>query len=49
MHHISLNNILSNSQFGFMERASTENAAYELINGILSALNNRRTLGGIFF
>jgi hypothetical protein len=49
MDHFSSNNILSNSQFGFRKKVSTDNAAYELINDILTALNNRRIVGGIFF
>jgi hypothetical protein len=48
MNHLSLN-ILYNSQFGFRKRTSTENAAYKLINDILTALNNRRTVGDVFF
>jgi hypothetical protein len=49
MDHFSSNNILSNSQFGFKKKVSTDNAAYELINDILTALNNRRIVGCIFF
>ena len=33
-------NILAEEQFGFIKNLKTEKATYELINEILSALNN---------
>ena len=47
--YFTSNNIFTNSQFGFRTRSSTDKAAYTLINDILSALNNKRIVGGIFF
>jgi hypothetical protein len=44
-HH---NNILVNKQFGFRKESSTELASYNLINNILSALNNIPLVGGVF-
>ena len=46
--HVNQNNILANEQFGFRNNSSTEKASYKLINEILIALNNKRTVGGIF-
>jgi hypothetical protein len=42
------NHILSNEQFGFRHALSTENASYHLINNILTALNNKLLVRGIF-
>jgi len=47
--HITSNKILTNSQFGFRKKSSTDKAAYKLINYILMALNDKRIVGGIFF
>jgi hypothetical protein len=47
--HFTSNNIFTNTQFGFRKKSSTDKAAYTLINDILSALNNKRIVGGIFF
>jgi len=47
--HITSNNIFTNSQYGFKKKSSTDKAAYKLINDILTALNNKRIVGGIFF
>jgi len=44
-HH---NNILVNEQFGFRKGSSTELVSYNLINNILSALNNISLVGGVF-
>jgi len=44
-HH---NNILVNEQFGFRKGLSTELVSYNLINNILSALNNISLVGGVF-
>jgi hypothetical protein len=49
MTNFTFNNIFTNSQFGFRKKSSTDKAAYKLINVILSALNDKRMLGGIFF
>jgi exonuclease III len=46
--HFEKNNILANEQFGFRPHSSTEQAAYVMINGILSALNDKSMVGGIF-
>jgi hypothetical protein len=43
------NNILAKEQFRFRPHASTDQAAYIMINGILTALNNKLVVGGIFF
>jgi hypothetical protein len=42
------NHILANDQFGFRHASSTDSASYHLINNILSALNNKLLVGGIF-
>ena len=47
--HITSNKILTNSQFGFRKNSSTDKAAYKLIHNILTALNDRKLVGGIFF
>jgi hypothetical protein len=46
--HLDKNNILAKEQFGFRPHASTYQAAYIMINGILTALNNKLVVGGIF-
>jgi len=46
--HLDKNNILAKEQFGFRPRASTEQAAYIMINGILKALDDKLMVGGIF-
>jgi hypothetical protein len=46
--HLDKNNILAKEQFGFRPYASTAQAAYIMINGILTALNNKLVVGGIF-
>jgi hypothetical protein len=46
-HHIMNNNILAKEQYGFRNKASTEKATYELVNEILNALNNGKTV--VFF
>ena len=47
--HFTSHKILANSQFGFRKKSSTDKAAYKLINDILSALNNKQIVGGMFF
>jgi hypothetical protein len=49
MDHLLLNNILTNSQFGFKKNSSTLNGTHTFTNDILMALNNKRKWGGIFF
>ena len=46
--HININNILVKEQFGLRTNSSTEIAAYILINNILSSLNNKLMVGGLF-
>ena len=43
------NNILSKEQCGFKSNSSTDNAIFKLLNEILNALNNKLTIGGIFW
>ena len=47
--HTTSNNIFRNSRFGFRKKSSTDKGAYKLINDILTALNNKRIVGGVFF
>ena len=47
--HITSNNIFTNSQFGFRKKSSTDKTAYKLINDILTALNGKKIVEGIFF
>ena len=42
------NVILNEHQYGFRSEESTENASYVLLNEILTALNNKQMVGGIF-
>jgi hypothetical protein len=46
--HIDTNNILVQEQYGFRTHSSTEQAAFTLINSILTAMNNNQMVGGIF-
>jgi hypothetical protein len=46
--HLNKNNILIKDQYGFRSNSSNDMASYRLINEILSALNNKLTVGGIF-
>ena len=46
--HINLYKILVDEQYGFRENTSTDNAAYMLLLEIITALNNKQILGGIF-
>jgi len=43
-----MNSILVREQFGFGTQHSTEGAAFSLINRILTAMNNKQVVGGIF-
>ena len=42
------NVILNEHQYSFRSEKSTENASYVLLNEILTALNNKQMVGGIF-
>jgi Reverse transcriptase (RNA-dependent DNA polymerase). len=46
--HVNHNNILLIEQFRFRKWLSTELVSYNLVNSILSALNNKLVVGGIF-
>jgi len=46
--HLNNNVILNELQYGFRSEVSTENASYILLNEILTALNNKQMVGGIF-
>jgi hypothetical protein len=46
--HIIINNIFVKEQFVFRTNSSTEIATYILINNILSSLNNKLLVGGLF-
>jgi hypothetical protein len=48
LHHIDINNILLQEQYGFRTKSSTELSTYNLINNILLALNNKLAVGGLF-
>ena len=46
--HLNNNVILNKNQYGFRSEVSTESASYILLNEILTALNNKQMVGGIF-
>jgi hypothetical protein len=46
--HLNDNNILNKHQFGFKENQGTENAIFSLVSGILSSLNKKMQVCGIF-
>ena len=46
--HVNNNQILTTAQFGFRHKSSTDLATYTLTHEILTALNNKITVGGIF-
>ena len=46
--HLNSNVTLNEHQYGFRSEVSTENASYILLNEILTALNNKQMVGGIF-
>jgi hypothetical protein len=46
--NININNILVKEQFGFGTNSPTEIAAYIMINNILSSLNKKLLVGGLF-
>jgi hypothetical protein len=46
--HIVANNLLVQEQYGFRTHSLTEKASFTLINNILTAMNNKLKVGGIF-
>jgi hypothetical protein len=46
--HFINNNISAPEQYGFRNKFSTELASYKLLNDVLTSLNNRSIVGGIF-
>jgi len=46
--HIDMNNILVQEQYGFQIHSPPEQAAFTLINSILTAMNNNQMVGVIF-
>jgi hypothetical protein len=46
--YITLYKILVDEQYGFRDNTSTDNATYTLLLEIITALNNKQTVGGIF-
>jgi len=46
--HITLYKIFADEQYGFRDNTSTDNAAYNLLLNITTALNNKQIVGGIF-
>jgi len=47
--HITLNNMLTERQFGFRKGFSTDEAIFKLIYEVLNALNDKSLAGSIFF
>ena len=47
--HITLNNILTEQQFGFRKGYSTDEAIFKLIHEVLKAQNDKSMVGSIFF
>jgi len=47
--HISLNNLMTDQQYGFRKSYSTEEAIFRLIYEVLNALNDKSPVGSIFF
>jgi hypothetical protein len=47
-HHLNHNNILVDEQFGFRTKSSIDLASYKLINDVLTSLNYRLLVGGVF-
>ena len=46
--HITSYSMLANEQYGFRTSYSTQHAAFLLIDNILTAMNNKTKIGGIF-
>jgi len=47
--YLNNNNLLNSRQFGFRQKLSTKDAIFKLTHEILTALNNKVTVGSIFF
>jgi hypothetical protein len=45
---LNYNHILADEQFGFRTQSSMDLASYNLINDILTSLNNKLIVGGVF-
>ena len=48
MDHLNNNVILSQQQYGFWSEMSTDSASHVLLNEMLTAMNNKQMVGGIF-
>jgi len=46
--HLNENKLFAKEQFGFREKSSTDTATYALLNSILSALDEKLLVGGVF-
>jgi len=46
--YLNNNNILVKEQFGFREKSSTDMATYALLNTVLSSLDKKHFVGGVF-
>ena len=46
--HVAQNQIVANEQYGLRSNVSADNASYTLMHEILSAINNKLIVGGIF-
>jgi len=46
--HLDKNKVFAKEQFGFRSQFSTDQAAYIMINGMLTALNDKLMVGDIF-
>ena len=49
LQHFTNNYISSKEEFGFKSHSSTDKTIFKLLNEILNALNNKLTIGGIFW
>jgi hypothetical protein len=47
--HLNTNNLIHPQQFGFRQNLSTENAIFNLTHDVSKALNNKLSVGSIFF
>ena len=46
--YLNDNNILVGDQYGFREKLSTKTATYTLLNNVMSSLDRRNLVGGLF-
>ena len=46
--HLTQNQIVANEQYGFRSNVSTYNASFALMHEILSAINSKLIVGGLF-